>query len=155
MHARAQASNRLARAYIASHGPRVRAHRKSKENYGIHAKESPKEPKVRSTVPKAHTSSTSLENSKSEASSDIQESAQTCTTDNSWIHDGWSQDEWNDDWSSHERCEQTKDNSASSLSLGSFDLGAMSSPKRFEWVKMNLDTGAAVNTSIWDLTVVS
>ena len=36
---------------------------------------------------------------------------------------------------------QTNDNSASSLSLGSFDLGAMSSPKRFEWVKMNLDTG--------------
>ena len=32
------------------------------------------------------------------------------------------------------------------FSLGSFDLGAMSSPKRFEWVKMNVDTGAAVNT---------
>ena len=26
------------------------------------------------------------------------------------------------------------------------DLGAVSSPKRLEWVKMNLDTGAAVNT---------
>ena len=25
-------------------------------------------------------------------------------------------------------------------------LGATSSPKRFEWVKVNLDTGAAVNT---------
>ena len=33
-----------------------------------------------------------------------------------------------------------------SLSLGSFDLGVMSSPKRFDWVKMNLDTGAASNT---------
>ena len=31
-------------------------------------------------------------------------------------------------------------------SLGSFDLGAVSSPHQFEWVKMNLDTGAAVNT---------
>ena len=31
------------------------------------------------------------------------------------------------------------DNSASALSLGSFR------PKRFEWAKMNLDTGAAVN----------
>ena len=37
-------------------------------------------------------------------------------------------------------------NSAGSFSLGSFDLGAVSSPERFEWVKMNLDTGAAVNT---------
>ena len=27
-----------------------------------------------------------------------------------------------------------------------FDLGATSSPKRFEWVKMNLDRRAAVNT---------
>ena len=32
------------------------------------------------------------------------------------------------------------------FSLGGFDLGAMSSPKRFAWVKMKLDTGAAVNT---------
>ena len=29
---------------------------------------------------------------------------------------------------------------------GSFDLGAACSPKRFGWVTMNLDTGAAVNT---------
>ena len=33
-----------------------------------------------------------------------------------------------------------------SLSLGSFDLGVMSSPKRFDCVKMNLYTGAASNT---------
>ena len=64
-------------------------------------------------------------------------------------NDGWSRDEWNGDWSSvgwHEGCEQPYDNSTSSFSLGGLDLGAMSSPKRFEWVKMNLDTGAAVNT---------
>ena len=57
-------------------------------------------------------------------------------------------DEWNDDWSSvgwHEGWEQTCDTSVSSFSHGSFDFGAQSSPKRFEWVKMNLDTGAAVN----------
>ena len=42
--------------------------------------------------------------------------------------------------------EQTYDASASSFSLGSLDLGTKSSPKRFEFVKMNLDTGAAVNT---------
>ena len=39
---------------------------------------------------------------------------------------------------------KTNDHSASSLSLGCFDLGATSSPKRFGWVKMNLDTRAAV-----------
>ena len=38
----------------------------------------------------------------------------------------------------------TYDTSASSFSLGGLDLGATSSPKRFEWVKMKLDTGAAV-----------
>ena len=42
--------------------------------------------------------------------------------------------------------EQTYDTSASSFPLGSLDFGAMSSPKRFEWAKMDLDTGAAVNT---------
>ena len=32
------------------------------------------------------------------------------------------------------------------FSLESFDLGAISSPKRFEWVKLNVDTGAAAKT---------
>ena len=32
------------------------------------------------------------------------------------------------------------------FSPGGLDLGATSSPEWFEWVKMNLDTGAAVNT---------
>ena len=32
------------------------------------------------------------------------------------------------------------------FSLGGLDASATSSPKRFEWVKMNLDTGATVNT---------
>ena len=79
----------------------------------------------------------SLENSKSEASSDTQESAQTCPTDTSW-NDGWNCDEWNDgsfdewnnDWSSvgwHEGWEQTYDTSSSfrlevwmSVQLGNF-----------------------------------
>ena len=54
-----------------------------------------------------------------------------------------------DDWSSvgwHEGWEQTYDTSASSFSLGGLDANATSRPKRFEWVIMNLDTGAAVNT---------
>ena len=49
-----------------------------------------------------------LENSKTVASSAIQESAPTYTTDISWDevwigdewNDGWSFEEWNDDWSS-------------------------------------------------------
>ena len=37
------------------------------------------------------------------------------------------------------------DTSASSFSLGCLDVSVTSSPKRFEWVKMNLDTRAAMN----------
>ena len=51
----------------------------------------------------------------------------------------------------HEGWERTYDNSASSLSLGSFDVGAMSNPKRLFWVKVNLDTGAAENTFLFEL----
>ena len=52
-----------------------------------------------------------------------------------WVSDGW-----------HEEREQTCDTSVSPVPLGSSDVGAQSSPKRLEWEKMNLDTGAAVNT---------
>ena len=58
MHAKAQASNRMAKANRASHGPRVSPHsqakgrvKKTREN----PKENPKEPEVRTKVPKAHT----------------------------------------------------------------------------------------------------
>ena len=57
--------------------------------------------------------------------------------------------EWNDDRSSvglHEGWEQTYDTYANSFSLGGLDASVISSPKRFEWVKMNMDTRAAVNT---------
>ena len=94
---------------------------------------------------------------KTGTSSKTQEFAKTCSTDPSWNdgwngdewNDGWSFDEWNDGWSSvgwHEGWEQTYDTSAISFSLGGLDVSATSSPKRFEWVKMNLDTGAAGNT---------
>ena len=56
------------------------------------------------------------------------------------MDDVWSSVGWHEGW------EQTCDTSASSFSLGSLNLGAKSSPKIFEWVNMNLDTGAAVNT---------
>ena len=71
--------------------------------------------------------------------------------------DGGIGDEWNDGWMMKEMMtgtlldgtkvwEHTYDTSASSFSLGGLGLGATSGPKRFDWVKMNLDTGAAVNT---------
>ena len=167
MHSKARASNRMAKANRASHGPRVSPHSQSKvraKRTRENPKINPKEPKVRTKVPKDYKIKTSksglsgLENSKSETSSETHQSAQTCPTDKSWTHDGWSPDErndcwcfdeWNDDWRSvgwHEGWEQTYDNSASSFSLGGLDLGATISRKRFEWVRMNLETGAAVNT---------
>ena len=86
MHARAQANNRLAKTNRASHDPRERAKervKRTREN----RKENPKEPKV----PKARTRAThrktglsGLENSKSEASSETHESAQTYPIDNSY-----------------------------------------------------------------------
>ena len=89
-------SNRLARANRASHGPtKSEGKGKSKENNG--------KPKGKSKgakgLHKGKTSKTGLsglEHSKSETSSETQEPAWTCPTDNSWFHDGWSQDEWND-----------------------------------------------------------
>ena len=63
----------------------------------------------------------------------------------------------NDDWSSvgwHEGWERTYDTSASSFSLGGLDIGATSRPKQFERAKMNLDTGAAVNTFPFPLNFV-
>ena len=57
MHTRAQASNRMAKANKASHGPRVNPHTEAKarvrETMG-NPKENPKEPKVRTKVPKAY-----------------------------------------------------------------------------------------------------
>ena len=94
MHTKAQASNRMAKANRASHGPRVIPHsqakvrvRKTKEN----PKENPKKTKsANQSAEGVHKGKTSkaglsgLKNSKPLASSDIQESAQTCTTDISW-----------------------------------------------------------------------
>ena len=138
MHAKAQSSNRMAKASRASHGPRLSSQVQAKvrmKKIRENPKENPKEPKVRTKVPKAYTRATHrklvsqvLKNSKPEASSDIQESAQTYAMDTScndgWIgdewNDGWSFDEWNDDWSSvgwHEGWEQTYDTSASSFAL--------------------------------------
>ena len=151
MQARTPASSCLAKAIRASHGPLVIFHSQAKEivkRTKENPKDCPKEPRVRTKdpkVPKAHakvkTSKmgiSGLENLKSETCSETQESLHT-----SWIHEEWSPDDWNDGWSLdewnddrscvgwHQDCEQTHDTSVSSFSL---------------WVKMNLDTGAAVDT---------
>ena len=88
----------------------------------------------------------SLEQSKSKANSESHESEQAYSTeslftDSPWCDDSWSCADWNDGWSSvgwHEGWDEVCDNYASSLFT--------SSPKRCEWVRKNLDTGAAVNT---------
>ena len=121
--------------------------KRTRENPMENPKENSKGTKGAKGSHKGKTSKTGLSglgNSTSEASSDTQESAQTCPTDISW-----NCDEWNDGRSSvgwHEGWEQTYDTSASLFSLGGLDFSAISSPKRFEWAKMMLDTGAAVNT---------
>ena len=108
MHEKATAGNNLAEANRASHGPRVKAKTRVK-NTGKIQRTNPKEPKTVNQGAKGlHNGKTSkiglsgLENSKSEASSEIQESAQWYHTDNSctdtsWFNDGWSHGAWNDD----------------------------------------------------------
>ena len=104
----------------ASHGPGVLAKGRVRRTPKVNPKV-PKVPKVRTRVKRQTLVDPVLKTLKSETNSETRESAQTYHTDNcctggSWFDDGWSFDQ------------------------GSLDLGAMSSPKRFEWVKMTLDT---------------
>ena len=97
MDARTQVSNRLAKAsHGPSHGPRVRAKVRVKIARG-NPKENPKVPKARTSAKHRKLVSQVFKNSKPEASSETQESAQTCPTDTSW-NDGWNCDEWDDGW---------------------------------------------------------
>ena len=99
MHAWAQASNRMAKANRASHGPRVSPHtqakvrvRKTREN----PKENPKEPKMRTKELKAYTSakhrkrfSQVLKNSRiGNKFRTLRNLHTTYTPDTSW-NDGW------------------------------------------------------------------
>ena len=141
----------------ASHGPRVLTKVRAKKiRETDNPEENPPVPKVRKAPtrekPRTPVHLVLKNSQKQRQVHRHKESAQSyraddSSADDSTFDDGWSYHEWNDDRNSvawHECWEQTHDHSASSLSLGSFDLGAMSSPKRFEWVKMNLDTRAAV-----------
>ena len=109
MHAKVRATSRMAMANRASHGPRE-GKNNSKESTG-YSKGTKSANQGAKGFFKGKTSKTGLsglENSKSEARSDTQESAQTCPTDTSW-NDGWNGDEWYDGWSSvgwHEECEK-------------------------------------------------
>ena len=161
VHARTQASNRLAKANRASHGPRGRARvKKTRAN----PKENPKEPKVRTKVPMACTRAKHRKLVSQVLKTRNQRQARKLRnlhrhvlltlpgTMVGMVTNGTMAgvfDESIDDWSSvgwYEGWEQTYDPFANSFSLGGLDVSATSSPKRFDWVKMNLDTGAAVNT---------
>ena len=89
MHARAQASNRLAKANRACHGPRVRAKAgvlRTRENPRGKSKGTKSANQGAKGFHKGKTWETGLsglENSKSETSLQTQESAQTCPTDTS------------------------------------------------------------------------
>ena len=144
------------KANRASHGPRVMVKERVRRGWK-NPRENPKVPKVRTMVKHRKLGFSGMKKPKSETSSETQESAQTYSTDNSytddsWCDDGLGYDGWTDDWSSvgwHEGWERTDHNSSSSFALENFDLGAMRSPKRFEWVNMYLDTGAGVNAFHW------
>ena len=152
MQARTPASNRLAKANRASHGPRMKAKERVKRT-----RENPKDPKV----PKVRTRARHRKLVSQVLKARNQRQARTLRnlhrhvpltlpgTMVGKVTNGTMAGEWNDDWSSvgwHAGWDQTYDTSASSFSLGGLDVSATSSPKRFERVKMNLDTEAAVNT---------
>ena len=166
VHARAQASNRLAKANRASRDPRAIPHSQAKarvETTMGNPKENPKEPKVRTKAPKAYTRAKHRKLVSQVLKTRNRRQARTFTnlhrhaplilpgTMVGTVTNGTMAGVlmWNDDWISvgwHESWEQAYDTSASSCSFGGLQVSATSSPKRFEWVKMNLDTGAAMNT---------
>ena len=83
MHARAQRSNRLARANRASHGARVSPHTgkgESEENKGKSKGKSKGTKSANQGAKGVHKGKTSK--------AGLSESAQTCPTANPWFHDG-------------------------------------------------------------------
>ena len=162
MHAKAQTSNRMAKANRASHGPRVSPHtqakvrvRKTTEN----PMENPKERKVRTKVLKAHTRAKhrklvsqvlKTRNQRQVRKLRILHRHVPLTLPGTifgMVTNGTMDGVLMSGMMTGVLLDSTKvDTSASSFSLGGLDVSATSSPKRFEWVKMNLDTGAAVNT---------
>ena len=133
IHALARESNRLAEAdRTASHGPRVSAKETAKKT-----RENPEENRrVSRGWRNNQIKVKALQKGLSRLESEQTYSTETPYTGSPRCDDNRSFSEWDDGWSSvgwHEGSDQTYDNSASSLSHGSLDLGAVSSPKRVDW----------------------
>ena len=159
MQARTLASNRLAKANRASHGPRVKAKERVKRKRE-NPKDSPKDPKV----PKAHTRAKHRQLVSQVLKTRNQRQARklrnlyrhvpltlpgtmvglvTNGTTAGVLMNGMMTGVLLDGMkvgNKHVTHLQAR------FSLGRLDLGAKSSQKRFGWVKMNLDIGVAVNT---------
>ena len=109
MQTRTPASNRLAKAIRASHGPSVSPQSQAKARVKRTVEKITGQSKGSKGSGKGKTLKTGisgLENLKTETGSETQKSVhmgQVYTTDQSWIHDEWSLDEWNDGWSLYER----------------------------------------------------
>ena len=168
MHAKAEAMNRMAKdkqsKSWSKSEPSLSGKGKSKESKGKSKGKSKRTKSANQGAKGLHMGKTSkaglsvLENSKPEASSDIQESAQTCTTGTSpgtmvgMVTNGTMAGVSMSEMMTGVLLDGTKlGNKRMTLpqahfSLAGLDVSLPSSPKRFEWVKMNLDTGAAVNT---------
>ena len=168
MHAKAEASNRMAKDKQSKSWsksvPSFPGKGKSKESNVKSRGKSKRTKSANQGAKGLHKGKTSkaglsvLENSKPEASSDIQESAQTCATGTSpgtmvgMVTNGTMAGVSMSEMRTGVLLDGTKvGNKRMTLpqahfSLEGLDVSAPSSPKRFEWVKMNLDTGAAVNT---------
>ena len=121
----------LGRANRASHGPRVSAKERMKRSR-VNPKEHPNVPKVSKVRTRVKPRKLVYQVLKTRNQRHALRNSGICTD---WSSVGW-----------HAGWDQTYDTSASSCSLGSLDVCATSGPKRFEWVKMNLGTEAAVNT---------
>ena len=163
MHARAQASNRPANKKRSSHVPRARAKvrvKRTRENPKDNPRDNSKEPKV----PKAHTKVKRRKLVSQVWITRNQRQARKVRnlhkhipltllgTRVGMVTNGTMAGVLMNGMMTGVRLDGTKvvnktyDSSASTFSLGGLDVGATSSPKRFEWVNMNLDTGASVNT---------
>ena len=160
MHARAQASNRLAKANRASHGPRVRAKARVKKT-SKNPKENRKEPKVRTKVPKARTRAKHRKLVSQVLKTRNQRQGQTLRnlhrhvpltlpgTMVGMVTNGTMAGVLMNGMMTGVLLDGTKvGNKRMTLPLAHFHLEVWMLPpvvpKRFEWVKMNLDTGAAV-----------
>ena len=150
----------MPKANRASRGPRVSPHTQAKERVKRTIKGKSNGTKGATGSHKGKTSKnglSGLENSKSETSSETQERDMSIPltlpgTTVEMVTNGTMAGVLMNGMMTGVLLDGTKvgNKRISSFSLGGLDVSATSCPKRFEWVKMNLDTGAAVNTFSWN-----